>query len=529
MQKTNFIPKIPAIVVTTYGTDYWLEYLYSFGNCHVYRSSNPDTDPYKYTLDAAGNVINSTKGLVCTPWRSVLQLQAKTLHLRTIVIALKRLRSGKVSDLKIRSNYYEPLLNKRGYTARDGFLKSITDFCESRTQDRIDSGDYEAVPEEFPVQYGHGVHISTQDPSMLAYYSSNREILRDKAVKIRPGRYLKKYFPKMSDDEIRETSALIGAYTLTFHSSFEEMYEVYREMHDNGVVESCMSKDIFSMKLHPLRVYDESDVELAVLRDGSGNPVGRALYNSRTREYPMIYGQWEKMHAALKAAGFTHGSLDGAEVNRIDYDSVSLVMPYIDGHRPLDRSEYNATRINVHSGKCVIDSDGEHRCDTTNGKLVVVETKSCECCGDDTPEDEMYEVGYSENSYVCNYCYENNFIEVRILNGNTRMLPDGGDYCEVDGEYYYNRQALRDWGYIECQYDEHWYQADEVHYIPGLGDIYEGNFDSIYYCVETEEFDFGPPRHSSAECYTYLKLTELTDHFLGGRPNGFPKNVWSIL
>ena len=233
--------------------------------------------------------------------------------------------------------------------------------------DRVRIDEYELPPVDFPTAFNTGVHISTQEPHLLAYFPTQAHWERRVPQKIKAGRYLMKYFDYLSDDEIRKLSAKITGSDaeLRVFTGWEDMLKVYLEMDRSGVVSSCMSKDHWGA-WHPLMVYDESDVALVVLYV-AGEPKGRALFNVNTKEYPIIYGQWERMHTHLNNSGYIHGSLDGAKINKLDPDYTTsrgsiiehgvlselgcscgggwdkLIMPYIDGHRELDRSVYNAS------------------------------------------------------------------------------------------------------------------------------------------------------------------------------------------
>jgi hypothetical protein len=51
----------------------------------------------------------------------------------------------------------------------------------------------------------HFVHVSTHDPRMIAYTETADKGRRDIQTRVKPGKYLKRYFGDMlSDDQIRE-------------------------------------------------------------------------------------------------------------------------------------------------------------------------------------------------------------------------------------------------------------------------------------------------------------------------------------
>ena len=333
-----------------------------------------------------------------------------------------------------------------GITYRDSSegLITLETWCDIRTQFRIYMGEYEAVPDEFPKVPGTGLHVSTQDKHYVAFYPDHRHILRDKPLKIRPGKYLSRYFPNMSDDERRVLTAYIGGETyLTFHSDFHDMLAAYRELHEAKIVESCMSDDDWDDSNHPLQVYHNSDVELAVLRSPTGKALSRALYNKHTRCFPMVYGNWEKMQVAMEAAGFIHGYLDGAKINYIEHPCHSgcLVMPYIDGKRPLNRSEYCSTYIDVdYSNETVtINHNGAINCSETSGRVELRELAKCDCCGERFDEDDLISVDDYGDERVCDSCLGNHYYRVNSRRGDFYVHESNvGDYIyiEYEGEYY---------------------------------------------------------------------------------------------
>jgi len=513
---TNTVKK-PAYIIT-YGP-WFYRYVYSSGNTHYYTHSYTPhlgrlTHSYTphlgrltpFQIDSEGAYVSAQnpefKANPLTAWglRKLVRLAKEGYPRAENVFPTEASmpeglqewlhKHGVHYDCGVRTltDGYACLRTQRG-------LVSLEEWCEIRTEFRILRTEYEAIPEEFPACPGLGVHISTKDRGMLAIYPDHRHILRDVPLKIKPGRYLKRYFPGMSDDEIRVAAAMIGGENyLTFHSTFEEMLEVYSELHEAGIVSSCMSADDWSDDEHPLRVYHNSDVELAVLRNPINKALSRALYNKVTREFPMVYGNWEKMEVAMEAAGFTHGSLDGARINYIEHPKHRgcLVMPYIDGHRALDRSEYNSTsiRVDYDCETVIIDDDGDIKCDSTSGRVELRELSTCDCCNERFDEDDLIPVGMEGEERVCRSCLSNNYILVNHRHGYFYAHDSYLSDCICAGdEYYYDERDARAAGFVWADYDDEWISEDDAITLEG-GET--AHYDNVGHSVlEVELQDVG--------------------------------------
>lgn len=312
---------------------------------------------------------------------------------------------------------------------------------EREVDKKLCAGDYQPVPEGFKTKWGTGVHMSTQNPGLLAYFPTLRHWQRRVPQQIKPGRYLRQYFPDMHDDDVRRMSALCSPGDLRYYTDWQDMLKVYRQLADDGIVSSCMSYDKWGA-MHPLMVYDNSDVELAVLYIND-KPVARALYNKHNKHFPMIYGQWEKMERALYNAGFIHDSLCGARIRKlpryvncsrsdIDLDTIcehadgnTILMPYIDHKRDLDRSSNCSTNVDIEGDVIVIRyDDGEYSADNHDNASLGEPQTQCEHCDDYVDEDDMYFVCGDEIN-VCHYCYNHRAVSVYSSPNNyVRYMED---------------------------------------------------------------------------------------------------------
>lgn len=330
----------------------------------------------------------------------------------------------------------DPEISSRNYVPLERAL-------EARVRSRIRNGEFFALPKDFPTEYGTGAHLSTLDDTLIAYYPTDRHRREKLAQRIKPGKYLKKYFPNMTDDEIRVAANTVtaGAAQLKFYSHAEDMIKAYVGLAKSGVVESCMSKELNTQawKMHPLWAYHESDVELATL-EHNGQVVARALYNKHNKHYPMVYGQWEKMKYMLDKAGFVHASLDGAIINRIHVSKKQIVCPYIDHKRALKREGAASTFVEVHDTHLRIMHESSHtpvhRASNYGGGIIeiTIYPTKCSCCG--TPMDINMERVYRlsaqlhpqatiDDTIFCHSCWETHSVLVVHTYGETyRTIPD---------------------------------------------------------------------------------------------------------
>lgn len=367
-------------------------------------------------------------------------------------------------------------------------------------RDKVGADEYDLVHDNFPIAWNTGAHVSTTDPDLLAYFPTQKHWDSRVPQKIKAGRYLKKYFPDMPDDEVREKANLLtgGKRTLKVLTHWYDMFVAYRTLDSDGVVSSCMTKDCWR-PVHPLMVYHESDVVLAVMYEGDA-PKARALINKNTKEFNIIYGQWERMLPMLEAAGYTHGSLNGARINKLERyprdvtwdelkesiesirttDNKPLLMPYIDGHRDHSRGCNNVTSVNVHYDYVEIDEDGQFTANAyENAMLGEDNSRECELCGSDYDSDDGYYLEW-EGLSICAHCHEHN-TEVVIMSyhatrGNStervsaQYARDECVWVEEADEWFASSQVARDAGWVYSDYHGEWVDIDD--------------------CVEIEDGDF---------------------------------------
>lgn len=359
---------------------------------------------------------------------------------------------------------------------------------------RLTAKEYELVHRNFPVAWNTGAHISTTDPDLLAYFPTQKHWDNKVPQKIKAGRYLKKYFPDMPDDEIRQKANLLtgNVRTLKVLTHWYDMFVAYRTLDVNGIVSSCMTKDCWR-PVHPLMVYHESDVQLVVMYE-CDEPKARTLANKHTNEFNIIYGQWERMLPMLEKAGYTHGSLDGAKINKlqrypsgVSWDDLkesiesirtteysNILMPYIDGHRDHSRSSHNWTCVDMHADYCQIHQHGDYNANDHDNAMVGADNadnaEMCEVCEEDYPYGDGYYLEW-EGITVCEHCYRNNTESVITHYSSTRgsttervtmyYARDNCTYVDEACEWYMSSIVAEDAGWVWSDFHDCWMDTDD--------------------------------------------------------------------
>lgn len=255
-------------------------------------------------------------------------------------------------------------------------------------------GAFYIIPPDDSVPFA--VHKSISNPGMIAFYESvaKAEAQRETITKV--GRFLTRFRPELSQDEIRKLAeqyqAEQGQNVLTFATTEEEIEEVYV----NGP-HSCMAGSAlkFDSSIHPTRVYAAGDLAIAHIGTDS-----RVLCWPKKKIYGRIYGNTESQRNILKSAlndiGYSYEphKFYGAKLLLVE-DEGSHVMPYLD----------DALEVEERDGYFVIVRNGI-AADSQSGLLC---TKECSCCGHNIGNSDEYgdlcESCYGERSY-CSSCEE---------------------------------------------------------------------------------------------------------------------------
>lgn len=266
------------------------------------------------------------------------------------------------------------------------------------------------IADRFPE---HCAHRSQTDPTMIAYTPDYLYGRQDRQVRLKPGRYLAKYYPEIPAPVVSGWVQAFAPASLTISSDADVIADVYYYgppscQHPES---SHANEYTRSLAQHPTRMYAGPDLAIAFLgpRDGA---IARAIVWPDEKIYCRVYGD-PSLADRLQAEGYAEGSLEGARCRAI-WDGDRLIVPYVDGVR------WGEVR-----GQYVILSDaGDVDLQTTRGYWE--EAPLCDYCGeerggyDDTPWcQRCYDV-----RWTCDDCGAGSFDD------DTGFCTGQGRYCE---------------------------------------------------------------------------------------------------
>lgn len=356
---------------------------------------------------------------------------------------------------------------------------------EVREAMRFADGTYRSVPwaEKLPAIPGHHVHISLGHDGLVAYTETPAKGASDIQTPTKPARYLKRFYPNLADHEARDLAAAVRPVdALKFAVTADEIEHVYV-----AGPTSCMSKDEsdYESHCHPVRVYGDSDIQLAYITNAADTPIARALVWPEKKRHGRIYGVETRLAPALGHAGYSRGELTGARIRRIREDEGVLVMPYIDDARSFDVIDEHWLVIG-----------GPHAASTTEGLASLVATTSCARCEHCTPLDDLCDV---DGERWCADCTDN----YSFISANSGQRFSDEEQREViiarrkgDCISAIWTENERDAHAFYCDATDDWYAHAAFEAVTcGNGDVWV----DWYFEAHAEEADAAPPEAPSAE------------------------------
>lgn len=227
----------------------------------------------------------------------------------------------------------------------------------------------------------HYVHVSLDDPTMLAFTENADKGQRDIQMRLKPGKYLKKFFGDILTDaqvtfyaewQAKGERPAANA-DLHFASTQDEIVEVYEAR-----ISSCM-KD-----MDCVRVYGAGDLAVAYLENDLDGVYARALCWPERKVYGRVYpdgGSGDALISTLRSKGYVSlrekpDGFDGARLLAIESDEgygEAYVMPYLD----------NCMMVTLHGDHFTMQRHGELNAQETSGVLNLHEAWGyCERCED---------------------------------------------------------------------------------------------------------------------------------------------------
>lgn len=306
---------------------------------------------------------------------------------------------------------------------------SVPDW-RARERGRFESGEYRPVPwagEPWADRHpDHFAHVSTEDPSQVAYVQSERHGVADRQTRTRPGRYLRKYYGDVLDDkEIQRWAGAFAGANESHEFKLARAPDEIEAAYENGP-NSCMGGGRFAGR-HPAHVYGAGDLAVAYLGDLEDRVTARCVVWPARCVRSTIYGDADRLRPALDAAGYERieGGFQGARLlaRRPDNGCGDWAAPYVDG-------DYSADYVD---GYLVLqfETSGEYTLHSTDGSTEgYYVCQLCDCSFSEEPnnvEGQTWCDGcYRENAFHCDGCHE-----TRDVNDgdNVYRMPDGDAWC----------------------------------------------------------------------------------------------------
>lgn len=194
----------------------------------------------------------------------------------------------------------------------------------------------------------HFIHISAEDPNMVAYTASVEDGQRDKQVRLSFGKLIRKLLLVCTDDHIRE---LESSHRSELDPTFEiartedEITHVYMHMEgDTGCMRYGPENWGFPKGSHPSHAYAYAGLGVAYTKDGDRIKSRSVIFENPTdpndKRYVRIYGD-NALKRKLERAGYKCRSLEGAKLKAIELDKLPkqngrwsagvYMVPYLDG------------------------------------------------------------------------------------------------------------------------------------------------------------------------------------------------------
>ena len=301
----------------------------------------------------------------------------------------------------------------------------------------------------------HYAHVSIEKEALIAYTMDAAKGERDIQTQIKPGRYLKKFYPQLSDEEINRLQAKVSSIKVgvQFATEAKEITKIFR----TGP-QSCMSYDPSQYALrgrHPTEAYGNCDLQIAYVCNRDGK------YTARTQVWPekKVYnaitygGDREKLQEGLHALGYKPGSLEGARIRKlIDPSGKKYIVPAIDGFR----------RFKEDGDWLQIDAKGDLNYGTGPGGYIAM-PEPCAKCGGKAPNEAKYNV--PDLGLHCEACLK--LADVRMCDGDGRWhrKEDLREVKRKNNPPYWFGGRTRENHAFYCHGSRAWYFSAEFRFV----------------------------------------------------------------
>ena len=337
----------------------------------------------------------------------------------------------------------------------------------------------------------HLVHVSEVDSTQVAFTPDERALIADKQTRMRPGKYLTKYWgsgslrPLFSEDEIRAMVERLAALNTPkeLHLIPNTDPDGWEWVYENSPP-SCMRYNRKSRHLHsglygmdhPVRLYAHSGNDLAlayIMAEGASAPkdytfwseeveyvvAARAIVNMDLKTYLRIYCSGDTdttriMEVTLAKAGFTHSqdTLAGQKLVRRTYDG-QIICPYLDGNYLYVEDEGNHLTISRDG------LDGQNSDGLIGGVI-------CPCCEETVPDADSLTYCHARDESICHNCLDD-YTFAWVSRRSQEWVSDCSyDLYQYNGDYY-TSEGLSGHGLSICDHCGEVEDDDNMVYVEG--------------------------------------------------------------
>ncbi len=343
-------------------------------------------------------------------------------------------------------------------------------------------------------------HISTTNPQEVAYYQSVDKLLRGIETRTKPGRFLAKFFPNLTPDQVRQYANDYLVATAPKQLHFARTRDEIITAIDEGPSESCQTRGYYDKSpderpwyvghVHPAACYASGDFEVAYITDnnkpaslvalhtGAQRITARAICNATNKTVARIYGDSAKLLPPLTSAGYAkvERALVGCRLLKIENEKGSgWIMPYVDagigsGGGSLDVDDYYDHTSGRSYWMLVRPDTGEYNTYEGYDKKGVLDGEEerhyCPRCN--AAHDSEDDLRYSdyEGTRYCSNC-EDDFVTAVTsrtrYGGNNYDMVLQDNAIEVDGDWYANDDdLLARCGLVQCIHCDEWTSLDNT-------------------------------------------------------------------
>ena len=321
---------------------------------------------------------------------------------------------------------------------------------------------YDAIPTKHPLHYLHDPHVSEDDTTMLAYTQSLDKLRRNIQTRIKPGRYLAKFYPELTSDQIKKVAENWQPVLATLQFKENTDPHGWTTVYAEGPYSCMRGESCVEAYARP-----GNHLRLAYL-EIEDKIVGRCIVRTDKMEYIRAYPSPDgvddtllhnQMVALLEAAGFSAGNMNGISINTWEGDD-GWVAPFIDyknGGTQSASLNYSTPLPGQTPDYFTIEQGGDYELDQTSGYCQG--GTCCNHCGDRMRNGEGTCVASDEE--VCEYCLDHHFIYAHGRRGQDYYPNDDVIYCESDGQHYLE-SALGHHGISYCDQANGYYHLDDL-------------------------------------------------------------------